>query len=73
MNALDIKTLKEIRIEKGISVGRLAKLANLSISTIVRTEKGLPVRNSTKVKIAKALKTSPNQLNFLYCDTVESL
>lgn len=56
MKTLDMKTLKELREEKGLSVNDLAAKAGVSPSTIARTESGLPIRNTTKMKIAAALK-----------------
>ena len=64
MTALDIKTLKEIREERGISIGELALKAGVSPSTIARTENGLLIRNSSKVKIAKALNIPPTRIDF---------
>lgn len=64
MSALRINTLKEIRGEHGISIGELALKAGISPSTISRTENGLPIRNSSKVKIAKALNISPKKIDF---------
>ena len=64
MTALDIKTLKEIREEHGISIGELALKAGVSPSTISRTENGLLIRNSSKVKIAKALNIPPKRIDF---------
>ena len=64
IKTLDIKTLKEMREEKGLSIGELAIKAGVSPSTISRTENGLPIKNATKVKIAKALKVSLKEIEF---------
>ena len=64
MSTLDMKTLKEIREEKALSIRDLALKAGVSPSTISRTENGLPIKNATKVKIAKALKVSPKEIEF---------
>jgi transcriptional regulator with XRE-family HTH domain len=64
MKTLDMKTLKELREEKGLSINELAAKAGVSSSTIARTESGLPIRNTTKVKIAKALKVPLEEIEF---------
>ena len=64
IKTLDIKTLKEMREEKGLSIGELAIKAGVSPSTISRTENGLPIRKAAKVKIAKALKICPKDIEF---------
>ena len=64
MSTLDMKTLKEIREEKALSIRDLALKAGVSPSTISRTENGLPIKNATKVKIAKALKVSLKEIEF---------
>lgn len=64
MSALKIDTLKEIREEHGITIRELALKAGISASTISRTENGLPIRNSSKVKIAKALNIPPKRIDF---------
>ena len=53
-----------MREEKGLSIGELAIKAGVSPSTISRTENGLPIKNATKVKIAKALNVSPKEIEF---------
>ena len=64
MKKPDMKTLKELREENGLSISDLALKAGVSPSTIARTESGLPIRNATKVKIAKALKVPPEEIEF---------
>ena len=64
MKTLDMKTLKELREEKGLSITDLAAKAGVSPSTIARTESGLPIRNTTKVKIAAALKVPLQEIEF---------
>jgi len=50
-----MKTLKELRLENGLSIIDLATKAGVSFGTIVRIERGLPAKPVTKRKIAKAL------------------
>jgi len=50
-----MKTLKEIRLENGLSIIELATKTGVSFGTIVRIEHGLPTTPVTKRKIAKAL------------------
>jgi DNA-binding XRE family transcriptional regulator len=60
----DMKTLKEIRGENHLTAVGLAVKANLSRTTIVKIEKGLPVRRRTRSKIAKALHKRPSDIDF---------
>jgi DNA-binding XRE family transcriptional regulator len=59
-----MKTLKEIREEKHLTIVVLAMWANVSPTTIVRIEKGLQVRSHTRSKIAKALHKRPVDIDF---------
>lgn len=58
------KNLKKLRQEKDISQGRLSKLADLSLNTIVTVESGANQNPTIKTlsKIAKALSISVDDL-----------
>ena len=59
-----MKTLKEIREEKGFSIKDLATRANVSPASISKIESGLPVGNEIKQKLAKALKLPLSEIEF---------
>lgn len=63
-NRIAVRTLKEIREENSLSVRGMALKVGVSPNTITRIENGLPVRHTTKLKIAKALKLSPEDIEF---------
>jgi transcriptional regulator with XRE-family HTH domain len=59
-----MKTLKEIRLENGLTIIELATKAGVSFGTIVRIENGLPATTVTKRKIAKALHKRLSDIDF---------
>jgi len=59
-----MKTLKEIREEKGFSIKDLATRANASPASISKIESGLPVGNEIKQKLAKVLKLPLSEIEF---------
>ena len=59
-----MKTLKEIREEKGFSVKDLATRANVSPASISKIESGLPVGSEIRQKLAKALKLPLSEIEF---------
>ena len=61
---MSFKTVREIREERGLSLRTLATKAGVSRNTLARIESGLPIRRSTKAKIAKALKVPPGDIEF---------
>ncbi len=58
------KTLKDLRKEKGLTIGRLAEISGVSAKTISQYEKNPPSRPSRKAlaKIGNALGISPGEL-----------
>ena len=59
-----MKTLKEIRLENGLTIIELATKAGVSFGTIVRIESGLPTTPITKRMIAKALHKRLSDIDF---------
>jgi len=59
-----MKTLKEIREEKGFSIKDLAIRANVSPASISKIESGLQVDNEIKQKLAKVLKLPLSEIEF---------
>ena len=59
-----MKTLKELRLENGLSIIDLSTKAGVSFGTIVRIERGLPTKPVTKRKFAKALHTRLSDIDF---------
>jgi transcriptional regulator with XRE-family HTH domain len=59
-----MKTVKEIRLERGLKIIDLATKAGVSFGTIIRIERGLPTTPITKHKIAKALRKRPSAIDF---------
>ena len=58
------ENLKKLRNKKGYSLERVAKLADLSLNTIVKVENGVNQNPTieTLTKIAKALEVGVNEL-----------
>ncbi|MBA3047323.1 helix-turn-helix domain-containing protein [Patescibacteria group bacterium] len=58
------KNLKKMRIKKGLSQDRLAKLADVANNTIIKMEQGENINPTlyTLKKIAKALDVSVDEL-----------
>jgi transcriptional regulator with XRE-family HTH domain len=56
------KRAQRIRIEKGISIESLGRLAGVNKNTVVRFEKGVPTRMDTVYKICRVLDVSPLHL-----------
>lgn len=58
------KNLKKLRAKKGLSLEKIARLADLSLNTIVKVENGVNTNPTiiTLTKIAKALEISVNDL-----------
>ena len=54
-----METVKELREKNALSIRDLAHKSGVSPSTVERIESGLPVRPSTRRKIAKALHVKP--------------
>gem|GEM_PF-203440 len=64
LSALPLQNLKKIRAEKGLSLEKVARLADLSLSTVVKVEDGTnqnPTIDTLK-KIAKALEIGVDDL-----------
>ena len=59
-----MKTLKELRLENGLSIIDMATKASVSFGTIVRIENGLPTKPVTKRKITKALHKRLSDIDF---------
>jgi len=59
-----MKTLKELRMENGLSIIDLATKAGVSCGTIIRIERGLTTTPVTKRKIAKALHKRQSDIDF---------
>jgi transcriptional regulator with XRE-family HTH domain len=59
-----MKALKELRLEKGLSIIDLATKAGVFFGTIVRIERGLPTTSVTKCEIAKALHKRLSDIDF---------
>ena len=59
-----MKTLKKLREKKGYSLERVARLADLSLNTIVKVENGVNKNPTieTLTKIAKALNVGVDDL-----------
>jgi transcriptional regulator with XRE-family HTH domain len=56
------KAIKRIRDEKGISGQKLAKLSGVSYRTVLRAQRGEPVKPDVIVSIADALKVPPYRI-----------
>jgi transcriptional regulator with XRE-family HTH domain len=56
--------LKRLRAKKGLSLEKIARLADLSLNTIVKVENGVNTNPTIKTlgKIAKAFKVGVNDL-----------
>lgn len=54
--------LREIRIEKGLSVPQLSQMSGVPVRTIENTEKRDTCNVNTAVKLAKALSVSLDEL-----------
>ena len=61
---LDVKTLKQIRVENALSIRDLALKADVSPNTIVHIESGLPARHISKRKICKVFKVRPQDIDW---------
>ena len=59
-----VKTFKELRKSKGLTMGRLAELSGVSAKTVSVYEQEPPARPSRKVvgKLSEALKINPGEL-----------
>jgi transcriptional regulator with XRE-family HTH domain len=59
-----VKTFKELRKSKGLTMGRLAELSGVSAKTVSVYEQEPPARPSRKVvgKLSGALKINPDEL-----------
>jgi len=59
-----VKTLKELRKTKGLTMGKLSELSGVSAKTISLYEQSPPVRPSKKVvgKLSEALEIGPDEL-----------
>jgi transcriptional regulator with XRE-family HTH domain len=59
-----VKTFKELRKSKGLTMGRLAELSGVSAKTVSVYEQEPPARPSKKVvgKLSEALKIKPEEL-----------
>jgi transcriptional regulator with XRE-family HTH domain len=53
------KAIKQIRDEKGISGQKLAKLAGVSYRTVLRAQRGEPVKREVILRLADALEVYP--------------
>ena len=54
--------LKEIRLEKGLSVPKLAEISGVPRRTIQNIERGVDGRMSTMIKLADALEVTLDNL-----------
>jgi transcriptional regulator with XRE-family HTH domain len=54
------KAIKQIRDKKGISGQKLARMAGVSYRTVLRAQRGEPVKPDAIVSIADALKVAPH-------------
>ncbi len=55
--------LRELRKQRGLTIEQVAVLANVSTTTISRSERGLQnLSPDSTVKISKALKVSPRRI-----------
>ena len=58
------ENLKKLRAKKGLSLEKIARLADLSLNTIIKVENGVNTNPTieTLTKIAKALEVSVDDL-----------
>jgi len=58
------ENLKKLRVKKGLSLEKIARLADLSLNTIVKVENGVNINPTidTLTKIAKALEVDVDDL-----------
>ncbi len=54
--------VREWRELRALSMGELAELADLSVQTVYRAEHGWPVTPKTVRAVARALRTTPEEL-----------